>query len=108
MIGRNAPFTEDDYRRAVDEWRVLLKDWDKQICDNVNRPSHYVAGGIETIDFLRAKLTPEQFEGFCIGNAMKYLSRAGKKNDAAEDRKKAEWYLTHLRTGSKMVVEGGD
>jgi hypothetical protein len=56
--------------------------------DMVNDPPHYKDGGIETIDFIEAKQL-----GFNLGNAVKYISRAGKKNDALEDLKKARWYL---------------
>ena len=62
--------------------------------DAVN-PSHYKAGGVEFIDFLRAKLTPEEFTGFCRGNALKYLSRAHLKG-GAEDYAKAAWYASWL------------
>lgn len=60
--------------------------------DNVNRPAHYM-GEIETIDFIRDKLTPEQFEGYCIGNSIKYLSRYQKKGAPLEDLQKAQVYL---------------
>ena len=30
---------------------------------------------------------------FCLGNALKYLWRAGLKGDAVEDLKKARWYI---------------
>src|SRR6056297_1685231 len=43
-------------------------------------PDHYKTGGIETIDYMRAKLTPEQMEGYLLGNIMKYLSRFGYKD----------------------------
>ena len=57
--------------------------------DVVNEPAHYKsAGGIEAIDVI------ESFGlGFHLGNAAKYILRAGKKGDAIEDLKKAEWYL---------------
>lgn len=64
--------------------------------DMVNSPAHYTDGGIETIDFIEAKLTREQFVGMCVGNALKYLSRAGKKGDRAEDLRKARWYITRV------------
>lgn len=64
--------------------------------DPVNSPDHYTAGGIETIDYLRAKLSPEEFRGFLLGNALKYLSRAGKKGDALTDCRKARWYVEEL------------
>ena len=58
--------------------------------DPVNRPSHYTDGKIEVIDFIEDKKL-----GFCLGNAVKYIARAGKKDPAkeVEDLKKAEWYV---------------
>lgn len=59
--------------------------------DPVNHPEHYKFGGIETIDFIEAKGL-----GYHLGNAVKYISRAGKKgtNQGLEDLKKAQWYLS--------------
>lgn len=67
----------------------------RQVVDNVRAPQHYTFGGIETIDYLRAKLTREQLKGYYVGNLLKYLSRAGRKN-GVEDYKKAEVYLKWL------------
>lgn len=53
-------------------------------------------GGIETIDFIRAKLGRFGFAAYCRGNAIKYLSRLGEKGNAAEDARKAEWYAARL------------
>ena len=64
--------------------------------DQVNSPAHYTAGGIETIDYMRAKASPEEFRGYLRLNALKYLSRAGLKGDAATDLKKAAWYVNRL------------
>lgn len=63
--------------------------------DNVNHPSHYTDGNIEVIDYIRDKLTREEFVGYCKGNALKYISRHGKKAAAStwEDLKKAVVYL---------------
>lgn len=72
--------------------------------DPVERPAHYTAGGIETIDYLLAKLAPEEFAGFCRGNVLKYVSRAPHKN-GLEDLKKARWYLDRL---IKQLEGGGD
>jgi hypothetical protein len=63
--------------------------------DKVNHPSHYTAGGIEVIDYLKSKLTQEQLIGFCTGNILKYVSRQAHKN-GVEDLKKARWYLDYL------------
>ena len=62
---------------------------------NKVNPSHYKVGGIETIDYMKAKMTPEQFEGYLLGNILKYCSRYQYKN-GLEDLKKAEWYLKEL------------
>jgi hypothetical protein len=59
--------------------------------DPVTNPAHYTDGGVETIDFIEAKGL-----GYHLGNAVKYISRAGKKgtNAGLEDLKKAQWYIT--------------
>jgi hypothetical protein len=60
--------------------------------DSVNHPSHYNKGKIEVIEFIE----DQGFgDGFCLGNAIKYIARAGKKDKSKtlEDLKKARWYL---------------
>lgn len=64
--------------------------------DMVTSPSHYTAGGIETIDYIKAKLSREEYLGYLKGQVMKYTSRAGKKHDEYEDYRKAAWYLDRL------------
>lgn len=56
----------------------------------VNHPSHYNTGKIEVIDFIE-----DQKLGFHLGNAVKYICRAGKKDPAKvkEDLEKAIWYI---------------
>ena len=56
----------------------------------VDHPDHYqTSTGLEAIDVIEAF-----FHGnFHLGNVFKYISRAGKKNDYAEDLEKAAWYL---------------
>ena len=63
-----------------------------------DKSTYYDAGGIESIDILRAKLTPDQFTGFCIGNAIKYLTRCNfKHDDMARDLEKAGAYIGMAR-----------
>ena len=62
--------------------------------DNVNHPNHYL-GNVEVIDYIEDKLTSEQFEGYLVGNVIKYLSRYQKKN-GLEDLQKGRWYLNKL------------
>lgn len=56
--------------------------------DNVNHPSHYKVGGIETIDFIEAKQL-----SYNLGNVVKYITRANHKGNRKEDLLKAQWYL---------------
>lgn len=60
--------------------------------DNVKAPSHYTQGKYETIDIVRETLGKERFEGFCVGNILKYVIRYQHKN-GLEDLEKAEVYL---------------
>ena len=55
---------------------------------NVNHPSHYQGKGLECIQVIEAFNL-----GFNLGNAVKYILRAGKKGMRAEDIEKAIWYL---------------
>jgi len=52
-------------------------------------------GGIECIDAIEAALTPEEFAGFCKGNAIKYLWRMNHKG-GKESLAKARWYVNLL------------
>lgn len=61
--------------------------------DNVNKPSHYQLDcGVESIKIIEKILGKEGFVAFCLGNVLKYLIRAEKKN-GKEDYKKAAKYL---------------
>lgn len=92
------------------QFKCIFKSWDKMTDDQlkeclaaidpeespekaedvVNHPKHYTDGKIEVIDFIEDKKL-----GFCLGNAVKYISRAGKKDPTkeVEDLKKAAWYV---------------
>ena len=69
-----------------------------QIDNPVTHPSHYTSGKIEVIDFI----TDQELD-FCLGNVVKYVSRAGKKTEQGmtitekeiEDLKKARFYLDY-------------
>lgn len=58
--------------------------------DSVNHPPHYQGAGLEIIQVIEAFRL-----GFSLGNAVKYVLRAGKKGPALEDLKKAAWYIEH-------------
>ena len=67
--------------------------------DMVNHPPHYTTGKFEVIDFIEDKEL-----GFHLGNAVKYIVRAGKKDVNAEiqDLEKASWYLERQIVNLKM------
>jgi hypothetical protein len=60
--------------------------------DSVNHPSHY---GGEDNPYEAIKVIEAWGLGFCLGNVVKYISRAGKKGEKTllEDLRKARWYL---------------
>ena len=68
--------------------------------DAVHHPQHYTLPGlaVESVDVIRAVLTPEEFKGWCKGNALKYSLRAGRKDQAKEvqDLAKAGVFLSWI------------
>ena len=85
----NAPCANEPENPPADK-HVDLQRASGKVCDNVNHPAHYTFGNIEVIDFIEDKKL-----GFHLGNAVKYISRAGRKDPArtVEDLRKAAWYL---------------
>lgn len=81
----NEPQQEAPAERTPDKTMI-----NNQPADNVNHPTYYTFGSIEVIDFIEDKKL-----GFHLGNAVKYISRAGRKDPAKtiEDLRKAAWYL---------------
>lgn len=73
---------------------------DIQVVDNdqtvKKSSSYYDIGGISVNDVIRAKLTPEEYAGWCKGNILKYTMRAKYKEDEQKDLKKAADYMRWL------------
>ena len=76
------------------------EDGRMHLAEQVNKPSHYIQGGIECIDAIRAQLSEEEYRGYLRGNIVKYVWRYRGKNKV-EDLMKAEVYLGWL-----MKLEG--
>lgn len=69
--------------------------------ENINHPKHYQGNKFEAIDII------EDFNlNFCLGNAIKYILRAGKKGDKTEDIEKAIWYLNREIDKTKCPICG--
>lgn len=102
--------TAQEVKQAIaeieEERQLLLETIERAAAtpqqDNVNNPSHYTQGGIETIDFIRAKLTPEEFEGYCKGNVLKYVARSTLKG-GQEDLRKAGKYIEFAVGGANRA-----
>jgi len=61
-----------------------------------NKSTYYDQGGIEVLDVIKAKLTPEQYEGYLLGNAIKYALRANWKGSKERDLEKLGNYAGWL------------
>lgn len=90
-------YPEELYDHTSPAYKFSSPMWEpKQETDLVNHPPHYTSGGIETIDYMEAKSTPEEFKGHLRLTALKYLSRVGMKDDILQEYEKAEWYTKKL------------
>lgn len=99
----NAPCANEPENPHADKHVDLQQVADEVAHDNVNHPDHYNHGKIEVIDFIE-----DQHLGFHLGNAVKYISRAGRKNPdkTIEDLRKAVWYINR-QIGRLVRVENG-
>ncbi len=80
------------------ETNEFAKEIKRQFEENVKKdlvkaPQHYADRKYQTILVLQDTLSQEEFAGFLKGNAMKYLSRAGKKDASIQELNKAKVYL---------------
>ncbi len=69
-----------------------------------HKSTYYDAGGIETIEIIRAKLTDDQCIGYLLGNCLKYACRINFKDDPIRDAEKlayySRWLWCHLKDDS--------
>lgn len=83
----------DDSYDFISVPKPTSKEVEMTLDDKVSHPSHYTYGNIEVIDFIEQVTKDYKPElAFAIGNAIKYISRANRKN-GKEDLDKARWYL---------------
>ena len=64
---------------------------------NDPKSTYYDSGGIETIAIIKAKLTPEQFQGYLLGNIIKYSCRLNFKENGSRDSEKISMYSKWLK-----------
>ena len=65
------------------------------------KSTYYDVGGIEVLEIIRAKLTEEQFQGYVLGNLIKYSCRLNWKGQADRDAEKIGHYAKQLGYSSK-------
>lgn len=64
--------------------------------------THYQVGTKQPIEIMQEIMTPEEFQGFCRGNVIKYSLRLGHKDAPVKEAAKIEQYSKWLR----MSLEG--
>jgi len=69
---------------------IVTIDGDTPKKELVNHPQHY--GGKDN-PYEAIRVIENWNLGFCLGNTIKYISRAGKKDDTVQELEKALWYL---------------
>lgn len=89
-------------KETMIEYTQWIRDNNLNVVRNeeaVSRPKHYTAAKIEVIDIIESLNLGVDF---CLGNAIKYIMRAGIKEESTflEDVEKANWYIT--RASSKL------
>ena len=87
--------TDKEIEQVINEEYEKDSSINKDKQDMIN-PSHYKKGGIEAIEYMKAKSTPEEFKGHLRLTALKYLSRYGQKDNELQELEKAKWYLDRL------------
>lgn len=74
---------------------IPIQEYKAKQNDVVNSPNHYTQNGRETIENIRDTMSSEGYQGYCVGNVVKYLARYKFKN-GLEDVKKAKKYIEFL------------
>lgn len=83
----------DDAANVAKAMSAIGVSMENENNDKINNPAHYTAGGIETLDYIKAKV--KDYPSYAVGNILKYVSRY-EHNNGIEDLKKAQFYLNDL------------
>ncbi|RKB40921.1 hypothetical protein AFX46_00167 [Listeria monocytogenes] len=83
----------DDAANVAKAMSAIGVSMENENNDKINNPAHYTVGGIETLDYIKAKV--KDYPSYVAGNILKYVSRYEHKN-GIEDLKKAQFYLNDL------------
>lgn len=85
-------------RDERDSWDDTTRGFPCEIVrgSSKEKESYYQKGGIEVIDFIKAKLTSEQYKGYLLGNIYKYSGRCQYKGEYQKDIIKLAQYTNWL------------
>lgn len=75
---------------------ISFTESDANVKEHVNHPQHYLQGGIECFDVIKAFYGDDAFENFCAGNILKYAMRYKHKGQALDDLKKIRFYAEQI------------
>lgn len=88
--------TQVEMERKRESEEVLFRSVNGVVVEDICSPDHYTAGGLEAIDVIKAKLTPEEYRGYLKGSALKYMLRANFKGQHDKDILKCAWFTEEL------------
>lgn len=97
----NYELTKKIVNPTYDDLKPLFVDEEPvDLYDTVERPKHYNVFEKEVIftikDLLDNNNNYKGFDNYCIGNALKYIFRAGLKGDFKQDLEKARYYINKI------------
>lgn len=88
---------DDEYKMLIDFLQDTSKHLDFIKGNTNNTPEYYNKFEHQPIAAMKERMTPEQFEGFCWGNAIKYILRYGTKDTKLSDINKAIQYCMWIK-----------
>ena len=78
---------------------------------DVEHQEHYTSQSVQPIEYMKVTMTAELFEGYLLGNVIKYISRYRHKN-ALDDLRKAKvymgWLVEHVADTGKAGNDSGN
>ena len=79
--------------------------------NDVRQQHHYTAQAVQPIEYMEITMTPEQYEGYLLGNVIKYISRYRHKNgleDLLKGKVYIAWLVDHVSDTDKDGNNSGD
>ena len=104
IVMSGEPYHREEYRHAL-SGMPLHSEGEAQLplpftkpatgTDDVAQQPHYTAQDIEPIEYMRGSMSAREFQAYCRGNVIKYVSRYAMK-DGLRDLRKAKVYINWM------------